>query len=310
MIHFRENSNAFGVTNMVQDTGDVYNRSAKRQRIDPFKYDCIPLTSLNYTKSIPAPPLSSSNPHSSHYNLQSSNNQLTLTTQSKISYDIKLNGTIEYTVDYLRATINSYIEKCKDNSGVITIPLGSNNETPLIIPNGTQIINSYFLSETTFLQNFKKAFSKTILEVWPKNSDIHKGVMLTLKKYTEPSSVSTQKATYLDLITLSSFRQLVCILFNKLFSIKLACCSCYPLNESEFMAWQSGVYKNCYSKDCDTYLRDNPFTYDSLFVGSCADIGTSQIAISYIRATASQNLQINVHIKQMIEDFVETNKQS
>lgn len=103
----------------------------------------------------------------------------------------------------------------------------------------------------------------------------------------------------------ASFRQTTCLLFKQLFNIELAPCACYPTNVSELVAWRSGIYKNCYSPECSTWLARHPLQYDSLFVGPCEapESSTVQTAIAFVRAAASRNININVTVKQLIEDW-------
>lgn len=279
MIHFRDDANAFGV--IVQDTGgDVYYKSVKRKRTDPFNY--IPLRMTAENKS-----------HDTNYNKSSNTNTL---------WTIPVSGEITYTFKYLINTLRAYITE-NNTDNVIKIPL--QQSVTLSIPNATRIHDDYFpADEASFHKVFDLAFKRKLSEVWPKKSHLFPNVNLKLT-VTDPLN-NTSTASMIDLISLTSFRQLMCLLCYKLFCVKLECCACYPLNESEFIAWQSGIFKNCYSKECESYLKNNPYTYDSLFVGSCANATTNQIAIAYIKSAASKNLQINVHIKQLIDEYVKT----
>lgn len=279
MFHFRDGANAFGV--IVNQQDDVYNKSAKRKRIDPFNYIPLKMTLGNASND-------------TNYNESLNTNTL---------LPIKVSGTIRYTFNDLISSLRKYIEENKnDKDNIIRIPL--RQDTVLAIPNATRIHDDYFTTvESDFHQVFNLAFKKKISEVWPTKSHLYPDVTLSL---VVNEQISASSASKVDLISLTSFRQLCCLLCYKLFSVKLSCCACYPLNDGEFIAWQSGIFKNCYSKDCELYLKNNPFTYDSLFVGSCANATTNQIAISYINSVASNNLQINVHIKQLIDDYVKT----
>ncbi len=156
----------------------------------------------------------------------------------------------------------------------------------------------------TFLTYFQACFGVPFASTAPTHSKRYPNMRTAVTIDNKVSATTTKPP--LNFLEQFYFRQMTCLFFNQLFDISLSCCACYPQNESERMAWQVGIFKNCYSEQCRSYLNTNPFYYDALYVGPCSN-NISQVSINYMRILALKNVNVNVNIQQLIEDYVAKN---
>ena len=153
---------------------------------------------------------------------------------------------------------------------------------------------SKFFNPQTFNANYFLAFQ----ENFP--TQVSSTLFFGLNIYIE-NDISNQTSSTLEIGDLKSFKFLVCILFGLLFSIKLDHCFCYPQNQSELNAINSGIGMNCISLQCKNYLLQYPTSFDNLVHSDCPLYGVQAI-FSSITAFAGGNITFkNMNINQTFD---------
>jgi hypothetical protein len=223
---------------------------------------------------------------------------------------MKIEGTVQWNLSDMLATVRNFIAKNKTEGAADDASIGIALTYADNRPNEFRLIKTpnfdRYYSDTSFNKLFTEAFKKKLAEALPTSVDNMPKMLVKINDNVTQATADKSVFTHLDYLY---FRPLTCLLFNILFHITLSCCACYPKNISERIAHQSGIAKNCYSVECENYLRQNPEAYDSLYVGNCGNAATA-IAINYLKILALKSLQININISQIIEKQIESNRSS
>lgn len=204
-----------------------------------------------------------------------------------------LRGTLQYDLTMMLKNIRDYLAECLDKKEH-RIKLADDVE--LTFPERINFSTRFYVSPQVFAAAYIEAFGQPFSVV--SKSSLFPNLNIRINNISSASPIQP-----LSLTEQMFFRQMTCILFKKLFSLDLTSCACMPKTVSEIVAWQSGIYKNCYHQECLTWMQNNPALYDSLFMGPCdaESAAATSVVIAFIRAAASRDINVNVNIQQLIE---------
>lgn len=213
-------------------------------------------------------------------------------------YGTILQGTIEYS---LSSVLQTFLRNLNTSGDDYSLTL--DDDVTITFPKNFPFTTHYYANPANFLAYFTLAFDKSFFSTVPVASSVFPKVNIKFKTGDKAATLSSVQQAEFTITSQMFFRQVTCVLFKKVLSINLTCCACVPSTPSEYVAWQSGIYKNCYNPTCTTWLQNNPNLYDSVFMGPCdSNASTSTaIAIAYVRSAASRGNNINVDIKQFLE---------
>ena len=106
----------------------------------------------------------------------------------------------------------------------------------------------------------------------------------------------------LNNISAGEFRKLLCLLTSYYYGIDLPMCECFPKNSIEYLLFERGLGKNCYSIDCKSYLESNMYSYEPLVHGNCDSLNQTAIVMvnnfildGEVDANILQTLQTEIH---------------
>lgn len=165
------------------------------------------------------------------------------------------------------------------------------NSLKKIVFNIPSVNLAKFFNPNTFNSNFYISFQTNFPE--SATSDLFFGLSINII-----NDLPYSYASSLEIEEIRPFRLFVCLFFGLMFNINLSTCSCYPKNESELNAVNSGLGMNCVSLQCKNYLLKYPNTFDNLIHTDCPSIGV-QAAFVSIKAFAGGNVNFsNLNIEQ------------
>lgn len=214
-------------------------------------------------------------------------------------YRTILRGTIVYTLDpVLRKFREFLIANIVGDDYVLPLE----EDIMLTLPKNIPFTSIYYANANSFLKYFEAAFTVSFYNTIPAKSPLFPDVRVNFKVESSDGNILVDTNDF-TITAQMYFRQVTCVLFKKLLALNLTCCSCIPSTPSEYVAWQSGIYKNCYNPTCSVWIQNHPNLYDSVFMGPCDSnmSASTAIAIAYVRTAASNGNNINIDIKQFLE---------
>ena len=186
--------------------------------------------------------------------------------------------TIVYDLDrMLPKILNNFRVTSMDTfTGLKSFSIRKQNDAYVSIFLPQDTILSDIFSVNNFMANFEAAFRAPLVSTTMTHQT---QTGCTISFNTPARNESGQTSLQTD-EQLSTFRLLICLTFGFQFNLKIPHCACYPQNLKELLISDAGIHMNCIkSIECNTYLRMNPGSYDSIFVGPCPDNVTSIISI-------------------------------
>ena len=129
------------------------------------------------------------------------------------------------------------------------------------------IINAKSLfGDENFKANYNLAFNKPF-EANTYKSNLLSGLQIAILDDLDESNQSST----LQYEQILDFRFLTCLFFGMWFHIELVDCKCYPTSLKDWIAYNSGITKNCLDSNCIVDLMKNPQNYDPLVHFDCQD---------------------------------------
>jgi len=120
-------------------------------------------------------------------------------------------------------------------------------------------------SNENFKANYRHAFQKSF-PINTYKSNLFSGLQLVIvDDLQEVGKTTLEYGQILD------FRFLTCLFFGLWFHIELEHCKCYPPSLKDWIAYSSGITKNCLNPECVVDLMNNPQDYDPLIHFDCTD---------------------------------------
>lgn len=228
------------------------------------------------------------------------NSKISTKTSEDFELGIKdfLQGKITYKLTDMLNFIKTLNVEYSGSRTCIKLYSRHDQTTPLTIFYPQQLNIAEMFLHDTFLSNYYEAFKTEKFPVSFAHSRFPH-----LKMFIDTSDMpANSNPTNLNFISQLYFRQLVCLFFGFLFEIQISECACYPKSQVELTAWQSGLFMNCISSTCASWIQSNPASYDPLFIGECNNY-IQQIAVYNISAFANKKVDINITFKQLVDSL-------
>lgn len=150
-----------------------------------------------------------------------------------------------------------------DGMAIYDIKLASGDDIKI----SRRVNNAASLFSTQyFLKNYQNAFKSEFPSSKNYKSKLFPGLELTVVNDLTKSDNST-----LSMDELLDFRFLVCLFFGLWFHVELEDCYCYPTSIRDWVAYNSGISKNCINSTCKSYLEQNKEEFDPMVHFDCED---------------------------------------
>jgi hypothetical protein len=182
-----------------------------------------------------------------------------------------------------------------DGMAIYDIKLASGDD--ITISRRVNNVASLF-STQHFLKNYQNAFKNSFPTAKIYKSRLFPGLELSVVNDLVKSDNST-----LSMDELLDFRFLVCLFFGIYFHVELEDCYCYPTSIRDWVAFNSGISKNCINGRCKSYLEQNKEEFDPMVHFDCGDKDLNY-AFTMINQLGNNNkitldLHQNDHVKNL-----------